>query len=73
MVGLKLVAGLASLGLAFAQSTPTDPESVLGPIKPVSIGSGRYIVRFSDGGSARFRKRDGSLVSLPLLPRGLPD
>ncbi|KAF6838423.1 subtilisin-like serine protease pr1c [Colletotrichum plurivorum] len=55
--------GLASAFLiqsAVGQETSDDPEAVLGPISPVFVDTGRYIVKFSGAGSARFRKRDGS-------------
>lgn len=57
--------GLASALLAQSvagQDTSDDPEAVLGPISPVSVDTGRYIVKFSGAGSAKFRKRDGSPV-----------
>ncbi|KAL0938388.1 subtilisin-like serine protease pr1c [Colletotrichum truncatum] len=58
---IKVLAGFGLLWFsgAAAQTSADDPESVLGPITPVTGDSGRYIVKFSEVGSAKFRKRDG--------------
>ncbi|KAF9870568.1 subtilisin-like serine protease pr1c [Colletotrichum karsti] len=63
-MGLKSLIAWSSVllsGVAFSQTTSDDPEALFGPISPVSVDSGRYIVKFSGTGSAKFRKRDGSL------------
>lgn len=62
---IKSLLALASFifcGEILAQTSSVDPEAILGPISPISIESGRYIVKFSSSGSAKFRKRDGNLV-----------
>ncbi|KAK1450468.1 subtilase [Colletotrichum melonis] len=63
-MGVKSLLALASFifcGEVLGQTSPDDPEAILGPISPISIESGRYIVKFSSSGSAKFRKRDGDL------------
>lgn len=50
---------------AASSSVDIDPEEIIAPAAdPVPFQSGRYIVRFSEEGSAKFRKRDGSLVCI---------
>ncbi|KAJ0332437.1 hypothetical protein COL5a_002153 [Colletotrichum fioriniae] len=61
---IKSLLALASFifcGETLAQTSSDDSEAILGPISPISIESGRYIVKFSSSGSAKFRKRDGNL------------
>lgn len=42
----------------------TAPEEVLGPINQANLPvTGRYIVQFSEAGSLKYMKRDGSSVS----------
>lgn len=61
MVGLKLLACLAAFGLPAIAQEKSNENPIPGPVETLSVDTGRYIVRFSDAGSARFRKRDGSL------------
>ncbi|TLD31637.1 hypothetical protein PspLS_01689 [Pyricularia sp. CBS 133598] len=60
MVRLTWFVAVAGLSLAIGQDLAAVTGSL--PILPViSQSSGRYIVRFSEAGSVRFRKRDGDL------------
>lgn len=65
MIVKPALVGLAALhlsGLVLGQATEAEMEAILGP-PTVEDTPTRYIVRFSDSGSARFRKRDDTLVS----------
>ncbi|KAF5528702.1 Minor extracellular protease vpr [Colletotrichum aenigma] len=62
-MGFRSLFCLSSLllsGAVLGQTASVDPETILGPVSPVSGDSGRYIVKFSGAGSAKFRKRDGT-------------
>ncbi|KAM0326773.1 hypothetical protein ACHAQA_006647 [Verticillium albo-atrum] len=64
MYRFKLLACVASLGLSAlgsAQALYINPEAPVSSDDPLAFATGRYIVQFSEAGSAKFRKRDGSL------------
>ncbi|KPM44473.1 hypothetical protein AK830_g2099 [Neonectria ditissima] len=58
---LKPLVSLASLLLLSGSALGATPlEESLGPASPISLESTRYIVKFSQAGSAKFKRDDGT-------------
>ena len=61
---MKSIIAWSALLLASQTSAAANPEEVLGSVSEAALPvTGRYIVQFSEAGSLKYRKRDGSPVS----------